>query len=164
MLCSVLTRRAGAVAQGQDEAEHSLELHLPYLRHVLGGEGWALVPILVGALSRESERRYGQLLAPYLHDPHTLFVVSSDFCHWGARFRYVFYDKRFGDIHESVEALDLIQRFGGVTAAGLFACLNLALTVLVVRFIYRWVEEYPYVWATGRPIYRHKGTKHPAKS
>lgn len=34
---------------------------------------------------------YGSLLAPYLKDPQTLFVVSSDFCHWGTRFRYTHY-------------------------------------------------------------------------
>lgn len=37
-----------------DEAEHSLELHLPYLAHVLRGQEWSLVPVVVGALSTES--------------------------------------------------------------------------------------------------------------
>jgi predicted class III extradiol MEMO1 family dioxygenase len=30
----------------------------------------------------------GELLAPYLSDPGTLFIISSDFCHWGSRFNY----------------------------------------------------------------------------
>lgn len=50
-----------------------------------------IVPILVGSISTSSEARFGSLLAPYLQDPETIFVVSSDFCHWGTRFRYTYY-------------------------------------------------------------------------
>lgn len=50
-----------------------------------------LVPILVGSISTSSEKTFGALLAPYLADPRTLFVISSDFCHWGTRFRYTHY-------------------------------------------------------------------------
>ena len=39
-----------------------------------------------------SEARYGRLLAPYFDDPSSLFVISSDFCHWGSRFSYNYYD------------------------------------------------------------------------
>lgn len=88
-------RRSGrfkALDMATDEAEHSLELHLPYLRHVLGGSSARLVPIMVGALSEEEERQVGRLLEPYLRDERTLFVVSSDFCHWGRRFGFFFHD------------------------------------------------------------------------
>ena len=51
-----------------------------------------IVPILVGSISTSSEATYGKLLAPYLAAPRTLFVVSSDFCHWGIRFRYTYYN------------------------------------------------------------------------
>lgn len=37
-----------------------------------------------------SEAKYGQLLAPYLSDPSNLFIISSDFCHWGSRFKFTF--------------------------------------------------------------------------
>lgn len=52
------------------------------------------------------ESKYGALLAPYLSDPSNLFVVSSDFCHWGSRFSFTYYDKSQGPIHKSIEALD----------------------------------------------------------
>ncbi len=39
------------------------------------------------------EARYGQILAKYADDPKTLFIISSDFCHWGTRFNYTFTDK-----------------------------------------------------------------------
>lgn len=89
-----------------DEAEHSLELHLPYIVHMMAGRPFTLVPIVVGAISAESEAAYGRLLAPYLDDSSNLFIVSSDFCHWGKRFSYTFYDPAQGPIHASIERLD----------------------------------------------------------
>ena len=90
-----------------DEKEHSLEMHLPFILQAMGGRPFTLVPIMVGALSEESESCYGKLLAPYLADPQNFFVVSSDFCHWGERFNFVYQDPRHGaEIHQSVEALD----------------------------------------------------------
>lgn len=35
---------------------------------------------------------YGRLLGPFLDDPTNLFVISSDFCHWGQRFGFTYYD------------------------------------------------------------------------
>lgn len=67
---------------------------------------FTIVPILVGSLSPEAEAKYGEILAPYLADPQNLFVISSDFCHWGQRFRYTHYDKSCGAIHQSIEKLD----------------------------------------------------------
>ncbi|KAH9287511.1 hypothetical protein KI387_031628, partial [Taxus chinensis] len=89
-----------------DEAEHSMEMHLPYLAKVFQGWPVKIVPILVGALSAESEAMYGRLLATYIDDPKTFFSVSSDFCHWGARFNYVYHDRKQGAIYKSIEALD----------------------------------------------------------
>ncbi|GAA6039312.1 hypothetical protein JCM8097_003257 [Rhodosporidiobolus ruineniae] len=77
--------------QGTDEDEHSLEMHLPYIRKVFEGRDIQIVPILVGAIATSKEQTYGALLAPYLADPSTFFVISSDFCHWGTRFRYTHY-------------------------------------------------------------------------
>ena len=36
-------------------------------------------------------------------DPSNVFVISSDFCHWGQRFRYQHYDEKCGDIWESIK-------------------------------------------------------------
>lgn len=46
-------------------------------------DDFSIVPILVGALSKNKEHEYGKLLSKYLADPSNLFVISSDFCHWG---------------------------------------------------------------------------------
>ncbi|KAJ1844196.1 hypothetical protein H4S02_002297 [Coemansia sp. RSA 2611] len=78
-----------------DQDEHSLEMHLPYIYKVFEDriDQITLVPIMVGSLDFETEQRYGELLAPYLNDPQNLFIISSDFCHWGSRFRYTFYQE-----------------------------------------------------------------------
>ncbi|KAF9617064.1 hypothetical protein IFM89_033169 [Coptis chinensis] len=89
-----------------DEAEHSMEMHLPYLVKVFHGYPVKIVPILVGALNSQNEAMYGQLLAKYVDDPKNFFSVSSDFCHWGSRFNYTHYEKRHGAIYKSIEALD----------------------------------------------------------
>jgi len=89
-----------------DEREHSLEMHLPYIMQIMAGRQFTLVPIMVGALSESSEARYGKLLAPYLADPANLFIISSDFCHWGERFNFTYHEPQCGEIYQSIEALD----------------------------------------------------------
>jgi len=90
-----------------DEDEHSIEMHLPYIAKVFENHrDFTIVPILVGSLSPEREAHYGRLLSKYLSDPDNFFVVSSDFCHWGQRFRYTHYDKSCGEIYQSIQRLD----------------------------------------------------------
>ncbi|KAG9344270.1 hypothetical protein JZ751_010939 [Albula glossodonta] len=69
-------------------------------------DNFSIVPVLVGALSESKEQEYGKLLSKYLADPSNLFVISSDFCHWGQRFRYTYYDEAQGEIYRSIENLD----------------------------------------------------------
>ena len=44
---------------------------------------FTIVPVMVGSLSTERELMYGHIFSKYLADPANLFVISSDFCHWG---------------------------------------------------------------------------------
>lgn len=80
-----------------DMAEHSLEMHLPYLwkrceqTFADPSKFPLLVPMLVGSSSREAEKKIGKALAPFLKDPTNAFVISSDFCHWGDNFDYMVY-------------------------------------------------------------------------
>jgi len=106
-----------------DEDEHSIEMHLPYVRKVFEGMDIVIVPILVGAINQDKESAFGRLLAPYLTREDTFCVVSSDFCHWGTRFSYTHYHPAGATepirlsrstaslsqnyrIHESISALD----------------------------------------------------------
>lgn len=90
-----------------DEAEHSLEMHIPFIKKMFtANPEMKLLPVMVGNLSVKAEKEFGLKLAPYLQDQNTLFVVSSDFCHWGANFDYFPYNKEDGAIHESIEKMD----------------------------------------------------------
>lgn len=82
------SRLFDVMSERVDEDEHSIEMHLPFVHFVLGGGTYTIVPILVGTLSSQLERELAVLLTPYFLAPGTLFVVSSDFCHWGRRFGY----------------------------------------------------------------------------
>ncbi|CAD6241931.1 GSCOCG00009381001-RA-CDS [Cotesia congregata] len=91
-----------------DEDEHSIEMQLPFIAKVMEDykNNFTIIPILVGSLTPDKESVYGKLLAPYIADPQNLFVISSDFCHWGQRFRYTYYDRSSGPIHRSIQNLD----------------------------------------------------------
>ena len=61
---------------------------------------------MVGQLPNDKLSAYARALLPYFKDERTLFIVSSDFCHWGERFEYT---HRFADepvIYKSIERLD----------------------------------------------------------
>jgi AmmeMemoRadiSam system protein B len=89
-----------------DEAEHSLEMQLPFLKYIFGEKDFLLLPIMIGDTNSELDKKLSKLLLKYYLDPETLFVISSDFCHWGKRFDYTYYNKQFNTIHESIEDLD----------------------------------------------------------
>ena len=79
---------------------------MPFIGLIFANQPVELVPILVGALSPAKEKEYGQMLAKYLNDEETLFVVSSDFCHWGDDFDYKLVVPGFQSISKSIQALD----------------------------------------------------------
>ncbi|XP_049815318.1 protein MEMO1 [Schistocerca nitens] len=91
-----------------DEDEHSIEMHLPYVAKVMEDykDSFTIVPVLVGSLTPDKESVYGSIFSQYLADPQNLFVISSDFCHWGHRFRYTYYDRSWGDIFQAITYLD----------------------------------------------------------
>ena len=87
------------MSQSIDEAEHSAEMQLPYIHRLLqkqypGQSETAyppLVPIMVGGTNPATESALGKMLAPLIADESNVFVISSDFCHWGSRFGYTYY-------------------------------------------------------------------------
>ena len=107
------TGKFKSMSSGTDEDEHSLELHLPYIYRMLElffekeVEFPKLVPVLVGNTSPSVEREFAAVFADYLNDPSNVFVVSSDFAHWGHRFRYTHY---LPDLANPKEIVKLGQR------------------------------------------------------
>lgn len=89
-----------------DEEEHSLEMQFPFVKYIFENSDIQVLPIMVGDLNAKMQEEIADALLDFYKDKNTLFVVSSDFCHWGKRFRYTYYDKSCGKIHESIEKLD----------------------------------------------------------
>jgi AmmeMemoRadiSam system protein B len=58
--------------------EHSLEVHVPFLQHVLG-EGWQLLPIVVG---QATPLDVADVLAALWGGHETLVVISTDLSHY----------------------------------------------------------------------------------
>ncbi|KAJ3324431.1 Protein memo1 [Boothiomyces sp. JEL0866] len=88
-----------------DKNEHSLELHLPFIQKIMSRKtgSYTLVPVMVGDLSQIDG--IANTLTAYLNDDRNLFVISSDFCHWGERFDYSPCDSSM-PIHSYIEQLD----------------------------------------------------------
>mmetsp|Transcript_916 Transcript_916/g.1257 ORF Transcript_916/g.1257 Transcript_916/m.1257 type:complete len:176 (+) Transcript_916:396-923(+) len=99
------TKRFSQMSRRNDEVEHSLEMHLPMLQHVFKSVEIKpkVIPIVVGGLTRETEREYAAILAPYFAQADTLFIVSSDFCHWGDDFDFTPYENLRGGDGGSVD-------------------------------------------------------------
>jgi len=100
------TRMFGSFDKDDDEEEHSLEMHLPFIKRVMGEKEFTLVPMLAGQVSPSLSNKYAGIFEKYIDDPHTLIIISTDFCHWGSRFGYTYYEKKYKKIHESITALD----------------------------------------------------------
>eukprot|EP01097_Dermamoeba_algensis_P007013 TRINITY_DN438_c0_g1_i4.p1 TRINITY_DN438_c0_g1~~TRINITY_DN438_c0_g1_i4.p1 ORF type:complete len:291 (+),score=42.16 TRINITY_DN438_c0_g1_i4:81-953(+) len=83
--------------QEDEEQEHSLELHLPYIYRMMEGQDFLLVPIMVGHMDNKALSTFGKILSKYFEQPETLFIISTDFCHWGSS---------CGEIWQSIEELD----------------------------------------------------------
>jgi MEMO1 family protein len=59
-----------------------------------------------GKVTQEFALKAGKILSKYLEDEDNLMVISSDFCHWGTRFSYTYYEKQCGAIYKSIEHID----------------------------------------------------------
>jgi AmmeMemoRadiSam system protein B len=67
-----------------DNNEHSIEMQMPFLAAVCPSA--RVMPIYVGQCDYELCAKKMEHL---FRDPKVLFVVSSDFCHWGASYGFV---------------------------------------------------------------------------
>jgi AmmeMemoRadiSam system protein B len=76
------------MSQAVDEAEHSLEMQYPIIRWVFQDRPIKLVPVLVGCLNEESESAVAAVVGPMIKADRALFVISSDFTHWGEIFKW----------------------------------------------------------------------------
>ncbi len=114
------------------EGEHGIELLLPGVRHFLG-ESVPVAAVITGPLpTTESARAAAQRLLQRLPDRRVLWLVSSDFTHYGARFGYTPYGASADPaIREAVQQDDLrvARGIAGGELPGYYAVLGQRSTV-----------------------------------
>ena len=81
-------------------------MELPFLKYIFDKKEFSIIPIIVGDNNYETNKKIAEILYELYEDKNTLFVISSDFCHWGRNFGYTLYDKKFDNIWESIQDLD----------------------------------------------------------
>ena len=86
-------------------AEHATQIEYPLLQLALG-EGFSLVPLIVGSLGADQMAMCARALSDMM-DAETLLVVSSDFTHYGDDFSYAPYGTKGGrGVRERVASVD----------------------------------------------------------
>lgn len=107
------TKGFSTMNQDVDEDEHSGEMQYPFIAKIIKDADRSsirVLAIMVGSIAKSTERSYGALLAPILEDSRVFTVISSDFCHWGQRFRYTPQppqdDEEINEVYEYIERLD----------------------------------------------------------
>lgn len=61
-------------------AEHSIEVQLPFLQHLLGNN-FVIIPMIIGSSRPAVCKRIAEVLSPYVREEN-LFVISTDFSHY----------------------------------------------------------------------------------
>jgi hypothetical protein len=95
--------------------EHSVEIQLPFLQETL--QDFCLVPILAGRTGAGQQRKLAERLAEQ-DDGRTLYVFSSDFTHYGPRYRFTPFGPSAPAVRGRIDALDsraveLLERLDG---------------------------------------------------
>jgi AmmeMemoRadiSam system protein B len=99
-------RLSGEEAFGVDESahagEHAVEIQLPLVQRAWPDAVPAIVPLLVPALT-DARRKAAAAALAALADDRTLFLVSTDFTHFGSAYGYVPFTE---NLPEALEKLD----------------------------------------------------------
>lgn len=101
--CAALVEADDLFSQRNDAhaEEHALEVHLPFLQRALGA--FKLVPVVCGFIDSKGARTAGRVLAANLWSDDTLWIISTDFTHYGDAFGYKPFSK---DVETNLKQLD----------------------------------------------------------
>jgi len=99
------------------DSEHSLEIQLPFLQHMLGE--FKLLPIMMGDQSQESCRILAEALVQVMGDERALLVASTDLSHFC---RYSVALQLDGVVQEHVQKFDPEGLAGALAAHRCEAC------------------------------------------
>jgi len=93
-----------------DSQEHSIEVQLPFLQHLL--KKITIVPIIIGTNSPELCEKIALVLKPFFNT-NNLFIISTDFAHYPSYNQAIENDKRTSDaisLNSASEFLKTIDR------------------------------------------------------
>lgn len=100
-----------SMSSSQDLKEHSLEMQFPLIFKMFQDNPIKILPIMVGHFTDSNVRKSVanaliESLEHYISN-EIVFVISSDFCHFGKRFGFVpnFFDKN-QSVNENISAMD----------------------------------------------------------
>ncbi|MEI8046691.1 MAG: AmmeMemoRadiSam system protein B [Bacteroidota bacterium] len=94
-------------------AEHSIEVQIPFLQYYLEKD-FKIVAILLGTQNKETCRQIAAALKPYF-SPENLFVISTDFSHYPAYSDAVKTDKKMADAIATNDPAYFIQALDSCT-------------------------------------------------
>ncbi|CEF63271.1 Protein MEMO1 [Strongyloides ratti] len=94
-----------------EEDEHSIEMQLPFIAKIMTSvkslNDFSIIPVLVGSVQGNIQKTFGSIFHKYIISPETLFVISSDFCHWGKRFDFYPHNPNLNTpIWQQIQTLD----------------------------------------------------------
>jgi len=110
-----LSSRGHIPSKGQ--AEHALEVELPFLQRVLGQ--FSLVPVVMGDQSYEASRALGVALAQLVKGNETIIIASSDLSHYHPYEQAVHLD---GKTLHAIEAWDYLTMWRSFRLGAWEAC------------------------------------------
>lgn len=116
--------------------EHALEVHLPFIRHVLGDV--AIVPVLFGANAGAWHAKAGETLAA-MAEPDDLVIVSTDLSHYHSQTDANALDHRSLDL---LLARDLDAYCAGVANGTCLMCGSSAVVAAMAYAVARGAEEW----------------------
>lgn len=97
-----------------DLEEHSLELQYPFISNLFDRNDLKILPVQIGIFFKETERTKAasilmDSISNFYKENEVIFVISSDFCHFGKRFDYTPVPTSISEtsIDEYVRTLDL---------------------------------------------------------
>src|SRR5512135_459706 len=110
-----------------NDAEHSLEIELPFLQRALAA-GWSLLPVMVRAQEPDVCRKLGHALAAVLKGMKAVLVASTDLSHYYEQQAALALDRA---MLEQVEAFDPDRAFDVERSGRGYACGLGALTAVL---------------------------------
>ena len=101
-----------------NDAEHSLEIELPFLQRALK-PGWKLLPVMVRAQKPDISQALGKALAQVLREKNFILVASTDLSHFYNQKTALTFDRFMLD---QIEAFDPQAAFAAERTEKGFAC------------------------------------------